>query len=65
MGDAITGETMTGRERYINALLGKPVDRVAVGSPTSLATYQEMRRLGVEWPEAHYEAEAIALVAER
>jgi [methyl-Co(III) methanol-specific corrinoid protein]:coenzyme M methyltransferase len=24
-----------------------------------------MRRLGVEWPEAHYEAEAIALVAER
>jgi len=65
VGDAITGETMTGRERYINALLGKPVDRVAVGSPTSLATYQEMRRLGVEWPEAHYEAEAIALVAER
>ena len=65
MDDAITGETMTGRERYINALLGKPVDRVAVGSPTSLATYQEMRRLGVEWPEAHYEAEAIALVAER
>ena len=24
-----------------------------------------MRRLGVEWPEAHYEAEAIALIAER
>ena len=65
MGDAITRETMTGRERYINALLGKPVDRIAVGSPTSLATYEEMRRLGVEWPEAHYEAEAIALIAER
>ena len=56
---------MTGRERYVNALLGKPVDRVPVGSPTSLATYEEMRRLGVEWPAGHYEAEAIALIAER
>ena len=56
---------MTGRERYVNALLGKPTDMIAVGSPTSLATYEQMRLLGVEWPEAHYSAEAVALLAER
>ncbi|MCY4111400.1 MAG: MtaA/CmuA family methyltransferase, partial [Chloroflexi bacterium] len=58
-------ETMTGRERYVNALLGKPTDVIAVGSPTSLATYEQMRLLGIEWPEAHYSAEAVALLAER
>ena len=57
--------SMTGRERYLNALQGKPVDRICVGSPTSLATYEEMRRLGIEWPDAHYEAAPIALLAER
>ena len=57
--------TMTGRERYVNALLGKPTDAIAVGSPTSLATYEQMRLLGIEWPEAHYSAEAVALLAER
>ena len=56
---------MTGRERYLNALQGKPVDRICVGSPTSLATYEEMRRLGIEWPDAHYDAAPIALLAER
>ncbi len=49
----------------MNALLGAPVDQTPVASPTSLATYEEMRRLGVEWPAAHYEAEPIALLAER
>ena len=56
---------MTGRERYVNALLGRPVDVQAVGSPTSLATYEQMRRLGIEWPDAHYNADSIALLAER
>ena len=41
------------------------MDRICVGSPTSLATYEEMRRLGIEWPDAHYEAGPIALLAER
>ena len=58
-------ETMTGRERYVKALLGEPVDKVAVGSPTSLATYEQMRVLGIEWPDAHYNADSIALLAER
>ena len=56
---------LTGRERYVNALLGRPVDKYPVGSPTSLATYEQMRHLGVEWPEAHYDAELIAVLAER
>lgn len=58
-------ETMTGRERYVKALLGQPVDKIAVGSPTSLATYEQMRVLGIEWPDAHYNADSIALLAER
>ncbi len=56
---------LTPRQRYMNALLDKPVDKQPVGSPTSLATYEQMRRLGIEWPDAHYNAESIALLAER
>ncbi len=59
-----TNGAMTGRERFLNALLGKPVDIQPVGGPTSLATYEQMRRLGIEWPEAHRQAEPIATLAE-
>ena len=31
-------ETMTGRERVMNALAGKPVDRPPVCNPTNVAT---------------------------
>ncbi len=65
MGSAgATNGAMTGRERFLNALLGKPVDIQPVGGPTSLATYEQMRRLGIEWPEAHRQAEPIATLAE-
>lgn len=56
---------MTARERFVAALLGKPVDVQPVGNVVSSATYEQMRLLGVEWPEAHYLAEPIADLAER
>ncbi len=47
-------ETMTSRERYLAALAGKPVDRIPVGSPTSVATIEQMKATGAFFPEAHY-----------
>ena len=55
---------MTARERFVNGLLGRPVDAYPVGNFVSAATYEQMRRLGVEWPDAHYRPESIARLAE-
>ena len=39
----IVKERMTGKERYLAALEGKSVDRIPVGSPTSVATIEQMK----------------------
>ena len=55
---------MTPRERFVAAIKREPVDRRPVGNITSSATYEQMRRTGHEWPEAHTDAEEIAGLAE-
>ncbi len=50
----IVKERMTGKERFRAALSGEPVDRIPVGSPTSVATVEQMNKVGASFPEAHY-----------
>lgn len=45
-------ETMTPRERVLNALAGRPVDRVPVANPTSVATVELMDLADAPFPEA-------------
>ncbi len=54
---------MTGRERVLAALKGQPVDQMPVISVCQHATYDQMDRLGVAWPEAHFQAKEMASLA--
>lgn len=55
---------MTKKERFMNALLGKEVDRIPVFCANQTATYEQMKALNAFWPEAHYKAEPMAILAE-
>ena len=57
------GESMTPRERFMAGILGKPVDRRPVGSPTSVATVEQMESTGACFPEVHQDGEAMARLA--
>lgn len=59
----IVKERMTGKERYLAALEGKSVDRIPVGSPTSVATIEQMKETGAFFPESHYIPDKIAKLA--
>ena len=54
---------MKPREIFLAKLNRGDADRVAVGSATSIVTTDLMRHLGVFFPEAHLEAEAMANLA--
>lgn len=54
---------MTPRERFMNALGRREVDRTPVANPTSLVTVELQERLGVYFPEANYEPEPMAELA--
>ncbi|MDY4696391.1 MtaA/CmuA family methyltransferase [Selenomonas montiformis] len=56
-------EEMTGRERLLHALAGEPVDRPSVISACQYATYELMDAVGVYWPEAHSDAEMMAVLS--
>lgn len=56
--------TMTHKERFFNALLGKEVDRIPVFCANQTSTYEQMEQLQAFWPEAHYKAEPMAKLAE-
>ena len=43
-------ETMTPRERVMNALNGKPVDRTPVSNPTNVATVELMDMMDAPFP---------------
>jgi len=45
-------ETMTSRERVLNALAGKPVDRTPVANPTNVATVDLMDMVSAPFPDA-------------
>lgn len=52
------------KERFLNALLGKEIDRIPVFCANQTATYEQMETLQAYWPEAHYQAEPMATLAE-
>lgn len=54
---------MTPRERFLNALARRPVDRTPVVSPTSIVTVELQEQAGAFFPEAHLDSEAMARLA--
>jgi len=54
---------MTSKERVIAAFNGEPTDRLAVISPTSVATVESMQITGAAFPDAHLDAEKMAALA--
>jgi [methyl-Co(III) methanol-specific corrinoid protein]:coenzyme M methyltransferase len=54
---------LTPKARFWAALDGRPVDRPPAASITSVATYELMDRVGVRFPAAHVEPEAMAELA--
>jgi [methyl-Co(III) methanol-specific corrinoid protein]:coenzyme M methyltransferase len=56
-------ETMTPRERVMNALAGKPVDRPPVANPTNVATVELMDMVDAPFPDACREPELAARLA--
>ena len=56
-------ETMTPRERVLNALAGKPVDRTPVSNPTNVATVELMDLVDAPFPDANRDPELNARLA--
>ena len=56
-------ETMTSRERVLNALAGKPVDRTPVCNPTNVATVDLMDLVDAPFPDACRDPELNASLA--
>ena len=56
-------ETMTPKERVMNALKGLPVDRTPVSNPTSVATVELMDLVGATFPDACRNPELNATLA--
>ena len=56
-------ETMTPRERVMNALAGKPVDRPPVANPTNVGTVELMDLVDAQFPEACRDPELAARLA--
>ena len=56
-------ETMTPRERVMNALQRKPVDRPPVANPTNVATVELMDLTGAPFPDACRDPELAASLA--
>ncbi len=54
---------MTPRQRFLNALARRQVDRVPVANPTSVVTVELQEKLGVFLPEANNDARAMARLA--
>ena len=54
---------MTLKERLLNALEGKQVDKVPVCSVTQTGIVELMDQVGAPWPEAHSEPELMAKLA--
>jgi len=54
---------MNSKQRFLAAILGQPVDRIPVGSPTSVATIEQMKLTGTSFPSAHLDGELMARLA--
>ncbi len=53
-------EWMTPKRRFLSALFGGRVDRIPVGSVTSVATVEQMEATGAFFPEAHTDPKKMA-----
>ncbi|MCQ1536609.1 MtaA/CmuA family methyltransferase [Methanosarcina sp. KYL-1] len=51
------------RDRFLNTLNGKAVDKVPALSVTQTGTVELMEKSGSYWPEAHFEAKEMAALA--
>lgn len=56
-------EWMTPKRRFLSGLFGGRVDRLPVGSVTSVVTKECMDATGIYFPEVHYHAEKMAKLA--
>ncbi len=56
-------ETMTPRERVMNALAGRPVDRTPVANPTNVSTVELMDLVDAPFPDACRDPELAARLA--
>ena len=56
-------EIMTPKQRVMNALAGKPVDRTPVANPTNVATVELMDLVDAPFPEACQNPELAARLA--
>ncbi len=54
---------MKNSDLFLSAVRGKGSARVPVGSPTSVATVEQMESIGVRFPEAHLDGEKMARLA--
>lgn len=51
------------RDRFLNTLKGKVVDKVPALSVTQTGTVELMKESGAAWPEAHFDAEKMVALA--
>ncbi len=54
---------MNNSDRFLSAVSGKRPACVPVGSPTSVATVEQMERMRASFPEAHLDGEKMARLA--
>lgn len=55
---------MTKKELFLNALVGKKGARVPVFCANQTSTYEQMEAFQAFWPEAHYQGDLMATLAE-
>jgi MtaA/CmuA family methyltransferase len=60
----MTDQTMRPRERVLAALAGKPIDRPAAVSPTSIVTSSLMDQVQAAFPDAHRDGQLMSRLAE-
>ncbi len=54
---------MTPKRRFLSAILGGRVDRIPIGSPTSVATVEQMEITGAYFPDVHCDGAKMARLA--
>jgi len=59
----MTIQPMTPKRRFLAGVLGGRVDRIPVGSPTSVATVEQMEQTGAFFPDVHLDAAKMARLA--
>lgn len=59
----MTRDTMSPKRRFLAGILGGRVDRVPVGSPTSVVTVEQMEITGAYFPEVHTDGAKMARLA--